>query len=173
MKHCTRCEGEEYHDGLCKSCFCEVIGKRIRKDLRNQQLIKKHDRLLVKDGLCKQIIREILGGLPVEYVEQAPYDKEILFWTMEDELEQFLDRLFTGKRLDPLGHFRSQIKLFLHVRDKELEVFAQAKHLNYTTPSRTRLAALVGDMEKKYPEVKFSLLKSIMELKEAMEHGTA
>ncbi len=120
------------------------------------------------------MLRDILGELPVEFVEQGDYDKEVIYWTMEDELEQFLDALFTGKPIGPLGHSPTRIKLFLPVRDKELEAFAAANGQTFPAKPRTKLAVLLGDMETKYPEVKFSLLKSISELKEAMqEHGKA
>lgn len=86
---------------------------------------------------------------------------------MEDEIQYFLNKFLQGEDYSEIGH-GNDIKLFLTIREKELEAFARAKGFSYTSKPKDKLRELVDKFEAKYPETKFSLAKSIEEIKKAI-----
>ena len=162
---CERCASEPYSGELCRSCFLAHIERRIRKDLRMNALISKGDTLILTDPLCRRVIEDIVQGMPLTITDDggAP-GKRVLPWTMDDEICYFLKRFLAGEEYPELGHGKA-IKLFLTVREKELEAFAKAKGLPFTPRPRDRFRALIDNLEARHPETRFSLAKSIEEIR--------
>ncbi len=168
---CDTCATEPYFDKLCKVCFTGQLERRIRKDIRANAPVQKDDVLLITDPLCEAVIKGIIPGLPVTMTsdEHAAGNtgKRVLLWTLDDEIHYFLTRFLAGEEYPHLGHGKD-IKLFLTVREKELEAFAQAKGFPYTQRPKDKLGELIDRFETKHPETKFALGKSIENIRKAM-----
>ncbi|MBI1970662.1 hypothetical protein HYS47_02870 [Candidatus Woesearchaeota archaeon] len=162
---CHICAQEEYYSGSCRSCFVKGIEKRIRKTLRLQGSIDRHDTLLIQDLFCQHVIQTILHGLPITIVQQGA-GMPILPWTMDDEIDLFLDRLFNNQPLAPATE-RRVIKLFLGLTDKEYEAYAIAK--GFTTIVKERkYASFLNELEQRHKETRYTLIKTIDELQKVL-----
>src|SRR3989344_4178709 len=76
---------------VCKRCFEGIIERRIRKYIRINKLIKKNDRLIIKDPICLYFIKKIIKS-PVKIVKKN--GKEVIPWTLDDECNSFLYNFF-------------------------------------------------------------------------------
>ncbi len=194
---CHKCKNkEQYHGDFCKPCFCELLERRIKKYLRQQEAIKKDDILVVDNDLVVYVLEHILT-MPVKIVRDATQEgKKVLAWSMDHELEWFLESLLE-KGCVPESH-QEGIKLFVTISKKELASYAAAKgivlsgdlkpkpvrqdliHISGITsipgsgvPARAdkkieSYADLLNELEKRHHETRPSLLKSIAKLQEIL-----
>ena len=99
----------------------------------------------------------------------ANYNKIIIPWNADKEDEYFLENIFSNQKSKFAGHFiikeKTYIKLLLPALQAEVEIFAKIKGLKFKTRKKTKISDMLDKLEKEYPEVKFSLLKSSQELK--------
>lgn len=166
---CQLCHHPPYHADLCRSCYVKRVDKRIRKMIRTQFPIQPHDTLIISDPLCTMVIKDTIQGLPVT-INGLGDGKHVIPWTADDEIYQFLDRLFTNKPLhdaNPGQH----LKLFLCLTAREYEAYAAAK--GYPAPQRqpSPYAALIDQIEMKHKETRPTLLKTIDELNHLFHTG--
>lgn len=166
----------------CKSCFLKILQKRVRKEIRINQLIKKNDKILIiDDGSAESksaifILPKILKDLPVnieikkktynigEKISEN-YNKIIIPWNADKEGEYFLSCVFHNKEMLYLGHFekhnKNYLKIFLPVLEKEVQLYAEINKLDFKKTKRNSVEEeFLDKLEKKYPEIKFSLLRS-------------
>ena len=169
----------------CENCFLKIIEKRVRKEIRLKKLIRKNDRILIiNDSTAEYFVSEyllenIIKDLPVKItlskqnyklgdVISGEYDKIIVPWNADKEDEYFLKNIFENQEAKYTGHYRikdkTYIKLLLPVLQAEIEIFAKIKGLKFKTRKKTKISEMLDKLEKEYPEVKFSLLKSSQEL---------
>src|SRR3989344_5701744 len=79
---------------LCNNCFIKIIEKRIRKYIRINKLIKKNDKLLIKDPLSLYFIKKIIKS-PIKIINKKGKNaKEVIPWSLDDECSLFLDLFF-------------------------------------------------------------------------------
>ncbi|MFH1849717.1 MAG: hypothetical protein ABH879_06025 [archaeon] len=147
---------------LCKRCFSAIIEKRVRRELRNAG-IRPGQRVLVMGRVAGFFARKILTmPLDISVVRRdgripKGYDAVIVPWTLDDEVERFLQDVFSGRQPRAgNGH----VKLFRTVTRDELSEFCMLNRLRYSC-KKNRLGRLLDRFSAKYPETKFSLLKSI------------
>lgn len=159
---CSACTNNPYHNQLCEGCFIGLLERRIRKMLRSTGGVQKNDTLLIQDPFCEAVIRSIAPGLPFT-VASSGHGKTVLSWTMDDEIEQFLDCLFLNKPI-PHGNNPAIIKLFLCLTDREYEAYARAKHTEPREIPSRKYAAFLDEFEKRHQETRYTLLKTIGEL---------
>ena len=173
----------------CEKCFQRIIEKRVRKEIRIKSLIKKNDKILLIDDNSAEskvsfyLLKQIIKGLPVtikvrkmKYTlgqEVKGFDKVIIPWNTDKEGDYFLSNVFENKKMNYLGHYRikktTYVKLLLHVLREEAEIFAKIKNFQHKNfYEKTIASEMLGKLEKEYPEVKFSLLKSTEELKKSI-----
>ena len=160
---CLKCNGKVFMNGFCKSHFIENIEKRVKKDIRRNNLIKKNETLVVKDPLCGYFISRVLN-IPVKMAEKGK-GREILFWTMDDEVLAFLTALFSRRKMK--NGSKKIIKLLRTVKDKELEAYAKLKKIRCRIKRSRKEKNILDEidrLEEKHMETRFSLLKSIEEL---------
>ena len=75
------------------------IEKRIRKDRRINKLLKKDDKIYVKDKLSRCLIDKILGSLPKTFaISQKNANKIVIKHTLDDECSIFLEKLMYNKK---------------------------------------------------------------------------
>ncbi len=153
---------------LCENCFTRIIEKRIRKNIRINKLIKKNDKLLIKDSLSLYFIKKIIKS-PIKIVKKNGKNvKEVIQWSLDDECNLFLFKFF--KPNFNIKNNNKIIKLFKTVTDEELIEFSKIKHIKYRTLNKhNNIENLLNNLNKKYPEIKFSLLKCIENIKEIKE----
>lgn len=176
---CIKCKKPEKVDlkhlggPLCYSCFAEVIEKRVRKSLREQDWLKPGQKVVfiddstLKAAVAKYLLKSIFKGQPfdidfkkasISSVEKAAkgYDRIILPWSMDDETEQFLAALMDNKKLPKAKY----IKLLVTLLDEEIILFARIKKLEGRIKKKSKLSRMLDDLEKRYPGSKFGLLRS-------------
>ncbi|MBW2999255.1 hypothetical protein KY339_01165 [Candidatus Woesearchaeota archaeon] len=163
---CKKCKKKAYYNEFCKKCFCQQIEARVRKELRLKKLIQKNDVLLITSPFCEYMVKSIMKGLPLKIVKKGKHDKKVILWTMDDEIEYFLKNFFAGKKYIELSHHGKNIKLFLKVKHDELMAFARAKGFKLKKKKITPILEMIEKLEKKHPETKFSLGKSMEKLAE-------
>jgi len=165
---------------LCRKCFLEVIEKRVRKELRLKELIKKDDSLLIiDDESCDAknlifLIKKIIKGMPVNIkVKKGKYlpDKKISFkgkvivpWSLDDEVSLFLKYFFENKPIKYIDHYGNIIKPFIVVLDEESKLFAGFMKFKFKEKRKDSIKEFLDKMEKKYPGTKFSIRKSIRQI---------
>ena len=189
IMNCVKCgkSGEVKVQNLvaCEKCFLKIIEKRVRKEIRLKKLIRKNDKILIiNDGtaeffVSEYLLKNIIKDLPVEItsskqdyklgdIVNGDYNKLIIPWNADKEDEYFLENIFSNQKSKYWGHFiikeKTYIKLLLPVLQAEVEIFAKIKGLKFKTRKKTNISNMLDKLEKEYPEVKFSLLKSSQEL---------
>lgn len=150
---------------LCKDCFCKVIEKRIRKKIRLNKLFKKGDRILIADELSFFLVKKIIKDLPVKlFLRKAKgkISKRVVKWTLDDELLVFLKNMFFGKKAKK----PKQISILDVITDNEAIMFSKLNKIKFKPSIKDKnIANMLERLEKKYPEIRFSLSRSISELK--------
>ena len=174
---CEKCSKKaaidiNYLPKLCKVCFCRLIEKRIRKFTRINQVFKRNDKVITVGDVCNYFVKSIAKDLPmaVKNVKTMPKPRKgfkiLAPWTLDDENNQFLEFLFLNKKPQK----QSFIKLLLPVTDQETALFAKIKKLNFKPNKKNpAITNFIEKLQEKYPEVKFSLLKSLAEHKRILE----
>lgn len=186
--HCSQPATLKFTDKeLCDRCFCKVIEKRVRKYARINKLIAKGDRLLVVGEVCSYFVARMIKDLPVKIVK-AKFDNEladmfdekrvngivkknkinkiIIPWTLDHECLLFMTKLFgKGFGANRLKEDKRYIKLFVTIDEKSLTEFCRIKKLEYRPIKEDKLRAELDKLAEKYPEVKYSLGKSVELLK--------
>lgn len=171
---------------VCSECFSRIIEKRIRKELRVRKLIRKNDKLLVFDGLSLYFLKKILT-MPVKTVfkkldvvvdetiftnktleklkSKHKTNKTIVPWTLDNETSYFLESLMENKKPRYISYVDGFVKLFRTIQEDELIQFAKIKKMGFKLMKANTAKEILDVMDSKYSETKFSLLKSIEEVK--------
>jgi len=153
---------------VCNGCFCRLIEKRIRKNTRLNKIFRRGDKVLVLGELNKYFVKSIIKDLPVELYFRAKEDKKfvkknkinkiIRQYTIDDEVNLFLENLFLGKRMKA----KKSISLLNVITDKEAKLFARINRLKFKENKKNKdIQNLLDEMEKKDPGAKFRLLKNM------------
>jgi hypothetical protein len=163
---CIKCKAKVLGDfEFCRSHFVENIEKRVKKDIRQNNLIEKDEMLLAKDPLSRHFIEKVIN-VPVKIGKKG---REAMQWTMDDEILLFLDSLFGKKNIKAsgIGIIKDRIKLFRTVTDKELLAYAKIKGLKFDKKRTEKEKSIISELnllEKDHRETRFSLIKSIEEV---------
>ncbi len=164
----------------CNSCFLKVIEKRVRKDMRLNKWIEKNDKILFVDDNSKEakvgdyLLKSIIKGLPVKITKRksasnaSKYDKIILPWSLDMEVEEKLGLIFSKipkipkkQQQKKMKEEKKEIRLLRGLLDKEIEIFAKLKKFKCKKGSKSKLQKMVDKLEERYPGCKFSVLNSM------------
>lgn len=188
---CVKCNGKAtiHLDNLdaCNGCFQKIVQKRVRKEIRINKLIEKNDKLLILDDesaeakLMLPLLKEILKDLPVTIdIKKLKYElgqeikgkhnKVIIPWNADKEGEYLLNCFFEEAKPKYLSNFKlkekTYLKPFIHVMHKEIIEFCKIRQINFKEIKTASLASeMIDNLQKEYPEITFSLVKSSEELK--------
>jgi hypothetical protein len=188
---CVKCNGKAtiHLDNLdaCNGCFQKIVQKRVRKEIRINKLIEKSEKLLIIDDgsaeakLMCSLIKEIIRDLPVfidikksryelGMEQKGKYDKVIIPWNANKEGEYLLNCFFDGKKPKYLSHFKLKekryIKPFIHVMHKEIVEFCKIRKIRFKEiKTGSMVSEMIDKLQKEYPEITFSLVRSSEELK--------
>ncbi len=170
---------------ICYNCFTKIIEKRIRKHIRINKIFRKNDKILVTDDLSFFLVKNIIKDLPAQIflesadindlsknsfknkIKKEKINKIVIPWTMDDENNLFLENLFLNKnkRLN-----KRCVKILISITEKEAELFAKINKIHFKENKKNESIKNMLDMlEEKYPETKFSLLKSIEQMKKILK----
>lgn len=159
---CLKCHKKAHYNGLCRKHFMEQIEARVRKEIRAKELIKKNDVLVVKDPIAKFLIKKIMGGMPLRIVKSGK-GRFVELWTLDDEVLCFLTEFFGESKQKKVQ--KDSIRPFRTVKDDELLAFAKLSGVKFKKKKRTKreeeMKKALQKIEKKHPETKFSLLRSV------------
>ncbi len=162
---------------LCRGCFLEVIEKRVRKEFRMKELVKRNDFLLILDDgtyNAKNLIylfRKIIGKMPVslktkkgKYIpgKKINFDGKIMVpWNLDDEAVLFLRCFFEKKKIENIGNYENIIKPLVVITDDESRQFARIMKFDFKDKKKDKVNDFLNSMEKRYPGTKFGIKKSI------------
>ncbi|MDP7323218.1 MAG: hypothetical protein QF632_00490 [Candidatus Woesearchaeota archaeon] len=142
----------------------EQIQRKIRKYVRLNKPFQKDDKIYVNSRFCKVLLKEILKDLPVTYVTtEKKANKVVIPWTLDDEINDFLQNIFQRKSLKTN---QKVIKLLKPITDKEAALLAEKKDCHFTPNKKDpEIKHMIENLQKDHPEIKHGLLKTASELR--------
>lgn len=148
--------------------FLKIIEKRVRKDIRINKLFQNNDRIILNKDNSKEffvneyLLKSILKEKPVKILYKGK-GKKILNKNLDDICAEFLDKLLSNLE------FNDEIVLLRTVTDKEVERFAKIKKFKFKDIKRkNKFKDFLDRLEVKHKETKYSLGKSIIELRKLL-----
>jgi len=162
----------------CRSCFLNIIEKRVRKEFRLKELVKKHDSLVILDDDTYDaknliyLVKKIIGKMPVDLkIRKGKFKigkkfktKTIVPWNLDDEVSLFLEYFFENKKVKHIGHYDNIVKPLVVVRDEESKAFAKIMKFKFKEKKKNSIEEFLDKMEKKYPGTKFGIKKSVEQI---------
>lgn len=196
MASCHKCQTRDvYFSDFCKACFCELLERRLKKHHGQQGLIQKNDVLYVDNDLVEYFLKRLFS-MPLTIVRTLKTNmkptKRVRAWTMDHELEYFLDQLINKGAIS--AKEKPGVKFFLAVTKAELEAYTTAKKIDLPEdlkpePAKELIkpsglvgipgsggdfvplsqiqtpADILNELEKRHKETRHSLMKSVEQLK--------
>ncbi len=182
---CKICEKKpvyEFTNGrkVCKNCFIRWFNKKVLYTIRKFKMFKKNDKICFKKSndfrgvVLEEVLKFYETKAPVEVVSGKKKFTKIAHAASSDmnavagvnaiinfninEVE------FSLKQLKPVvGNVVFPLFLFL---DKEIKLYADLKKLKYKKlkSEKNKIADLINELEKKHPEIKHSIVNSLIEI---------
>lgn len=168
---CLKC-GKENDEKYCNSCFIEIIKKRVRKHLRNTQIIKPEDKLLVNDEVSLWLLNECIN-FPIEIINEDSKKsinseigrfRGILPITLDVEIHDFLEKLFS-KNFNDSEIKEEPLSLLSPITNEEVLRICRLKNLKFNFPKDDDIYVMINKIESKYPGKKFSLYNSLRDMR--------
>ena len=145
---------------LCKSCFCRLIEKRVKKEIRSKELINEKEKILLLDNNSKEariseyilntaynnrlnLIKVKVSKFEIgfvnkkvkEIIKKNKIKQVIIPWSLDDEIIYFTENLFKRGDFNFLGHFTQDkifyIKLLRNVLESECLLFAKCRKFKF------------------------------------------
>ena len=145
---------------LCKTCFCKLIERRVKKEIRSKNLINEKEKILLLDNNSKEarISEHILnttynnrlnlikvkvnnfklgslGNKTKETIKDNKIKQVIIPWNLDDEIIYFTENLFNKGNFKFLGNFKQNkifhIKLLRNVLESECLLFAKCRKFKF------------------------------------------
>ncbi len=145
----------------CDSHFMEMISRRIRKDLRVSQKIDiKKEYGFARStshetAIAKHFLSEIFGGR-LKLSKNSP--NAIMPRSLDKEVKEFLEEFLENK--ESKQHLLNPLRTVLEEEIKEI-----CRILGIRYPKNNETNEILESIEEKYPGTKFSLMKSMKEIK--------
>jgi len=171
--NCNKCKKEStiqlrHLPALCDNCFLFTIERRVRRDLRASNPLKKGEKIAILNNGSKEskiteyILKGIAKDLPIELATinepQEGFDKTFIPWNADDESNAFLEEVFENKPV------QKGLKLLKSCSEEELQHMARILDLPQTTNIK-KYSKLISAFEKTYPGTVFSIVKSVDTIK--------
>jgi len=147
----------------------------VRKYIRLNDFFQKNDKILVYGDLSHYFIKKILKELPIKIIRikttkdfnkyKKPY-KKVIEYTLDDEINFFLKKLFTKFE----SKKNNTIKILKLITDEEAFQYAKFHKINFKSNEKNEvIEEFINNLEKNYPDIKFSLLKSDFKLENLLK----
>jgi len=148
---------------ICNKCFCWLFEKRIRKQTRLDKSFGVGDKILVLGGVAKYLVKSITKDMNIKIVSKN-YNKKVIEWTLDDELNQFVKKMFEGKKQKKED--KKVVKILKNVTDEDVKLFAKIKGLKFKPNKKDEaIQKFLNSVQVKYPNAKYNLLRNISELR--------
>ena len=161
---------------LCKSCFCRLIEKRVKKEIRSKELINEKEKILLLDNNSKEariseyilntaynnrlnLIKVKVSKFEIgfvnkkvkEIIKKNKIKQVIIPWSLDDEIIYFTENLFKRGDFKFLGHFTQDkifyIKLLRNVLESECLLFAKCRKFKFKNkPEKDRQKKAIKNM---------------------------
>lgn len=154
----------------CKQCFMKIFEKRIRRELQKNPWFKKGEKVLIlEDNSCKtDIIKQQVvpliktAKIPVKIGKKiiSKGERIISPENLEDFIADFLKKILKNQtwKKDEI------IRPLRQLTDTEIKQYAELKNLKKNKRKKDPILTFINKMEKEYPEIKFTLLKTSQQL---------
>lgn len=155
---------------ICEKCFIYILEKRIRKFIRLNDVFSKKDKILIVGELAGYFIKSLLDKNPCEKTYRkrkvkGDFDKIVIEWTMDDEIDSFFYSWFNGKKEKKFP--KKYVKLLLPITDEEALKAAKILKIKFVPRKKNKdIKHIVDFMSSKYSETRYNIVKRIAELKE-------
>lgn len=190
MPLCTHCLSKEAETtrttvgSLCTYCFCDLIERRVKKEVRQHYPFRPNETVLVVNDNSPQacvtlaLLPKIIGGLPLHIDEwngsaqdipdslRKSHTKILIPKDGDDIAVQFLEWLM--KHQDHPNNTLSIVSCLTHC---EVEAYAAAKHIPSIPRAPSDMHTSLQDIEKNYPGLTHGLLKGATIFQLANEEG--
>lgn len=156
-------DGRDY----CSSCYCKLLERRVRKYIRQNKFIKPNDVLFINNPLIFYIIEKVVKGMPLKIVKRKTKNsKTVILWTLDDEVSEFIESILSNKfKLVT----RKDIMPLRPLKDSDIALYAKYKKISFKPNNKPYSYKFLKDLEKKYPELFFSISRSIKELEKVLK----
>ncbi len=147
---------------LCKRCFCNLIQRRVKKEIKQKKIIEENDKvLLIDDKSIEARISEIIINsiykkvkLTKKHVKQFDLEKikkstkslikkekiskVVIPFNLDKEINYFTECVFSGNKTSKIGHYKEEgiifVKLLRNVLESECDLFAEFNNLSVKRP---------------------------------------
>ena len=162
---CRKCEQPAVAKELCKNCFTKYCVKKARQSLNESSGLQRGETLEILElgaqtTIALHLIKKIVGDLPhtMNRVKAPSGTKRVVLpFTAAQVNAQYWEATFKGE--DP--KLPTGILIFSRLKDEELRTYAKMHSIEDDVHNtNSQIATLLTDLEKKYPGMKRSLLKS-------------
>lgn len=179
---CKQCETNPVYEftnkrKLCKNCFIDYFDRKVLFTIRKYHLMDKEDLIGYKKGnnFREAVLENILKTISEKYgfnIVKLPNkntNKIAVSSTLDLEAHDILSTLVNEdvsklkNFLPSLGNFIKPLYLFL---DGEVLLYAKLKNLKFkeSKEKKDRITNFLDELEKKHPEVKRSVVNSLLKL---------
>ena len=159
---CKNCKKRPYFNSKCKKCFANYFVKKVRKDIRLNDLFRRNDSVYVKDSkdassfAAKWIIDNMF--MPLNITKKG---KQVVGASMEKQSSEFLGSMFKNKALAK----SKNIKLLSNMSEDEILAFARLKGYKGKAGKKDDIMQMVVNVEEKHNTTRAALYKAIEFLK--------
>ena len=145
---------------LCKACFCRLIEKRVKKEIRSKKLINEKEKILLLDNNSKEakisehiirvaynnrvdLLKVKVNALKIGHLSEKTKKiikknkiKQVLIpWSLDDEIIYFTENLVKRGDFKFLGNFTQDkvfyIKFLINILESECLLFAKCKKFKF------------------------------------------
>ncbi|MBU3941425.1 MAG: hypothetical protein KKF74_00770 [Nanoarchaeota archaeon] len=161
---------------LCRGCFCKLIEKRVKKEIRSKKLINEKEKILLLDNNSKEakisehiiraaynnrvdLLKVKVNALKIghlsektkEIIKKNKIKQVIIPWNLDDEIIYFTENLFNKGDFKFLSHFTQDkifyIKLLRNVLESECLLFANCRKFKFKDkPEKDRQKKVIKNM---------------------------
>lgn len=150
----------------CRRCLARVLEKRIRKEVRQDDILSPSFRIICADDVSEYLVKSLYNDaklhlsrvkeIPVRIPEGSIF---LIKWSMDDEITDFLSSQMHGKKRRRMR--KRTYSVLKSLTDEEIGKFSEYYRLRFIKNRKDRhVHALIEGMQEKYPETKYALYKS-------------
>lgn len=176
-KMCKNCELAPVYEfinkrKICKNCFINWFGKKFLYTIRKFDMLSKNDKIYYKKTsnfrniALEKAISLLSKKGRIKITNKFNANKIALEYTSDNISYKFLELLVKKdvkniNKLFPV--YKKYICPFYLFLDKEVLLYANLK--NSKIKSKNKFSKFIDKLEINHPEVKFSIVKSLLKLK--------
>ncbi len=153
---------------FCRMHFIEHFEKRVKKALKERELLKG-ERVLVVGSLAAYLFKKfVFVPLEAEFsdsVKDGCY-AVVIEWTMDDECVEFLKQ-FAGDL--KFNEDKNIVKALKYVSDEDCVEYAALKGVEFVAREKDKNWSDFLDKFKDKPEMKYNLLRNALEMKNVIK----